>query len=96
VRTAQSGLGGLLGSTEVATAACNAGEKLIGGSGYVGSGLLTPVTNLLGTTGNVLGFVSTALGVPVDQATVNAAAYTVKGAVDSGSRVVSQAFCATS
>jgi hypothetical protein len=96
VRTAQSGLGGLLGSTEAATATCNAGEKLIGGSGYVGSGLLSPVTNLLGLTGNVLGFVSTTLGVPVDQATVNATAYTVRGAVDSSSRVVAQAFCATS
>lgn len=95
VRTAQSGLGGLLGSTESATAACNAGEKLIGGSGYAGTGLLSPATNLLGTTGNLLGFVSTALGAPVDQGTLNATAYTAKGAVDSGSRVFAQAFCAT-
>ena len=96
VRTAQSGLGGLLGSTEVATASCNAGEKLIGGSSYAGSGLLTPVTNLLGVTGNLLGFVSTAGGAPVDQGTLNATAYTVKGVVDSGSRVIAQALCATS
>ena len=95
VRTAQSGLGSLLGSTEAATATCNAGEKLIGGSGYAGSGVLTPVTSLLGLTGNLLGFVSTAGGAPVDQGTANAAAYTVKGAVDSSNRVISQAFCAT-
>jgi hypothetical protein len=95
VRTAQSGLGSLLGSTEAATATCNAGEKLIGGSGYAGSGVLSPVTSLLGVTGNLLGFVSTAGGAPVGQGTTNATAYTVKGAVDSGNRVISQAFCAT-
>jgi hypothetical protein len=95
VRTATSGLGSLLGSTEAATVTCEAGEKLIGGSGYAGSGLLTPVTSLLGLTGNVLGFISTAAGVPVDHATVNALSYTVKGAVDSSSRVIAQAFCAT-
>jgi len=95
VRTAQSGLGGLLGSTEAATATCDAGEKLIGGSGYAGSGLLTPLTSLLGGTGKLLGFVSTLAGAPVDQGTINATAYTVKGAVDSSSRVIAQAFCAT-
>lgn len=95
IRTAQSGLGSLLGSTEAATVTCEAGEKLIGGSGYAGSGLLTPVTSLLGVTGNLLGFISTAGGAPVDQGTSNALSYTVKGAVDSSSRVIAQAFCAT-
>jgi hypothetical protein len=95
IRTAQSGLGGLLGSTENATATCNAGEKLIGGSGYAGSGVLTPVTSLLGLTGNLLGFISTAGGAPVSDATQNALSYTVKGAVDSSSRVIAQAFCAS-
>jgi len=49
----------------------------------------------LGGTGKLLGFVSTLAGAPVDQGTINATAYTVKGAVDSSSRVIAQAFCAT-
>ncbi len=95
VRSAQSPLGSALGSTETATASCQAGEKLLGGSGFVGSDTVTPLTSLLNTDG-LIAFVSTAGGVPVASGTVGASSYTVKGQVGATSRVVSQAFCATS
>jgi hypothetical protein len=95
VRTAQSALGGLLGSNTSATAVCDAGEKLVGGTGFVGTSILSPITNLLGLTNGIFGFISTAAGAPVPDGTSDALAYTVQGVATSTTHVVAQAFCAS-
>jgi len=93
VRTAESTAGTLVDPLRTATATCQAGEKLLGGSGYAGSGILTPVTGLLSSS--LLQFVSTAGGVPVPDGTSNGNSFSSKGDVVGG-KVISQAFCATS
>lgn len=93
VRTAESTAGTLIDPLRTATATCQAGEKLLGGSGYAGTGILTPVTGLLSSS--LLQFVSTAGGVPVPDGTSNGNSFSSKGDVVGGS-VFSQAFCATS
>jgi len=94
VRTAESTVGTLLGSSRTATATCQAGEKLVGGGGYAGTGILAPVTSLV--NGTLIQFVSTAGGLPVPDGTSNGNSFSAQGVVGQADKVFSQAFCATS
>jgi hypothetical protein len=94
VRTAESTFGGLLGELRTATATCQAGEKLVGGAGYAGTSILSPVTSLV--NGSLIQFVSTAGGLPVPDGTLNGTSFSAQGVVGLTDKVFSQAFCATS
>jgi hypothetical protein len=72
-------------SLETATAVCEAGERLVGGAGYVENPTtLTPI---------VAQFLSTAGGLPLTNGSTDPAGYTTQAIVGNGQSVVSQAFC---